>query len=121
VDILMKRFSLFLITTLLLTGCSSAQEEIEIQTKIQTESQSSTEVEQETKSAEKVGTSTKPESKTKSERQSEKVSMNTAILKTSMGDITIELFQTKLLKLLKTLSILQLGPRSGPIQMLARR
>ena len=35
----MKRFSLFLITTLLLTGCSSAQEEIEIQTKIQTESQ----------------------------------------------------------------------------------
>jgi len=82
----MKRFSLFLITTLLLTGCSSAQEEVEIQTKIQT----STEVEQETKSAEKIETNTKPESNTKSERQSEKVSMNTAILKTSMGDITID-------------------------------
>ena len=50
----MKRFSLFLITTLLLTGCSSAQEEVEIQTKIQT----STEVEQETKSAEKIETNT---------------------------------------------------------------
>ena len=51
----MKRFSLFLITTLLLTGCSSVQEEA----KIQTENQTSTEVEQETKSVEKIETSTK--------------------------------------------------------------
>jgi peptidyl-prolyl cis-trans isomerase A (cyclophilin A) len=111
VDILMKRFSLFLITTLLLTGCSSAQEEIEIQTKIQTESQSSTEVEQETKSAEKVGTSTKPESKTKSERQSEKMSMNTAILKTSMGQITIELFPNQAPKTVKNFVDLATGAK----------
>ena len=107
----MKRFSLFLITTLLLTGCSSAQEEIEIQTKIQTESQSSTEVEQETKSAEKVGTSTKPESKTKSERQSEKMSMNTAILKTSMGQITIELFPNQAPKTVKNFVDLATGAK----------
>jgi len=111
VDILMKRFSLFLITTLLLTGCSSAQEEIEIQTKIQTESQTSTEVEQETKSAEKIETNTKPESNTKSERQSEKVSMNTAILKTSMGDITIELFPNQAPKTVKNFVDLATGAK----------
>jgi len=107
VDILMKRFSLFLITTLLLTGCSSAQEE----TKIQTEIQTSTEVEPETKSAEKIETNTKPESKTKSERQSEKVSMNTAILKTSMGQITIELFPNQAPKTVKNFVDLATGAK----------
>jgi len=107
----MKRFSLFLITTLLLTGCSSAQEETKIQTKIQTESQTSTEVEQETKSAEKIEINTKPESNTKSERQSEKVSMNTAILKTSMGDITIELFPNQAPKTVKNFVDLATGAK----------
>ena len=107
----MKRFSLFLITTLLLTGCSSAQEETKIQTKIQTENQTSTEVEPETKSAEKIETNTKPESNTKSERQSEKVSMNTAILKTSMGDITIELFPNQAPKTVKNFVDLATGAK----------
>ena len=107
----MKRFSLFLITTLLLTGCSSGQEETKIQTKIQTENQTSTEVEQETNSAEKIETNTKPESNTKSERQSEKVSMNTAILKTSMGDITIELFPNQAPKTVKNFVDLATGAK----------
>ena len=107
----MKRFSLFLITTLLLTGCSSAQEEIEIQTKSQAESQTNTEVQQETNSAEKIETNIKPESKTKSERQSEKVSMNTAILKTSMGDITIELFPNQTPKTVKNFVDLATGAK----------
>ena len=107
----MKRFSLFLITTLILSGCSSTQEEVKIQTKIQTESQTSTQAQQETKSIEKIETSTKPESKTKSERQSERVSMNTAILKTSMGDITIELFPNQAPKTVKNFVDLATGAK----------
>ncbi len=68
----MKKFSLFLITALLLTGCSSTENEMQ--------SQANTEVQSETKT------------ETKNEGQSDQVSMNTAILKTSMGEITIELF-----------------------------
>jgi len=99
----MKRFSLFLITTLLLTGCSSAAEEIEIQT--------GAKVEQEMKLDEKVETSKKSESKTKNERQSEKVSMNIAILNTSMGQITIELFPNQAPKTVKNFVDLATGAK----------
>jgi peptidyl-prolyl cis-trans isomerase A (cyclophilin A) len=103
VNILMKRFSLFLITSLLLTGCSSIEKEIEIQT--------GTKVEQEMKLDEKVETSKKSESKTKNERQSEKVSMNTAILNTSMGQITIELFPNQAPKTVKNFVDLATGAK----------
>jgi peptidyl-prolyl cis-trans isomerase A (cyclophilin A) len=99
----MKRFSLFLITSLLLTGCSSIEKEIEIQT--------GTKVEQEMKLDEKVETSKKSESKTKNERQSEKVSMNTAILNTSMGQITIELFPNQAPKTVKNFVDLATGAK----------
>jgi len=99
----MKRFSLFLITTLLLTGCSSTAEEIEIQI--------GTEVEQEMKLDEKVETSKKSESRTKNERQSEKVSMNTAILNTSMGQITIGLFPNQAPKTVKNFVDLATGAK----------
>jgi len=99
----MKRFSLFLITSLLLTGCSSTEKEIEIQT--------GTKVEQEMKLDEKVETSKKSESKTKNERQSEKVSMNTAILNTSMGQITIELFPNQAPKTVKNFVDLATGAK----------
>jgi len=99
----MKRFSLFLITTLLLTGCSSTAEEIEIQT--------GAKVEQEMKLDEKVETSMKPDSKTKNERQSERVSMNTAILNTSMGQITIELFPNQAPKTVKNFVDLATGAK----------
>jgi len=99
----MKRFSLFLITTLLLTGCSSTAEEIEFQI--------GTKVEQEMKLDEKVETSKKSESKTKNERQSEKVSMNTAILNTSMGQITIELFPNQAPKTVKNFVDLATGAK----------
>ena len=99
----MKRFSLFLITTLLLTGCSSAAEEIEVQT--------GAKVEQEMKLDEKVETSMKPDSKTKNERQSERVSMNTAILNTSMGQITIGLFPNQAPKTVKNFVDLATGAK----------
>jgi len=99
----MKRFSLFLILALLLTGCSSTEKEIEIQT--------GTKVEQEMKLDEKVETSKKSESKTKNERQSEKVSMNTAILNTSMGQITIELFPNQAPKTVKNFVDLATGAK----------
>jgi len=99
----MKRFSLFLITSLLLTGCSSIEKEIEIQT--------GTKVEQEMKLDEKVETSKKSESKTKNERQSEKVRMNTAILNTSMGQITIELFPNQAPKTVKNFVDLATGAK----------
>ena len=77
----MKKLSLFLITALLLTGCSSTENEMQ--------SQANTEVQSETKT------------ETKNEGQSDQVSMNTAILKTSMGEITIELFPNQAPKTVK--------------------
>ena len=87
----MKRFSLFLIFALLLTGCSSTAEEI--------------------KSAENLETSKKSENKTKNERLNERVSMNTAILNTSMGQITIELFPNQAPKTVKNFVDLATGAK----------
>ena len=99
----MKRFSLFLITTLLLTGCSS------------TTSQSATEIiskpKSEVSSEPKGETTSKQTSKPKSERQDRQVSMSTAILKTSMGDITIELFPNQAPKTVKNFVELATGAK----------
>ena len=87
----MKKLSLFLITALLLTGCSSTENEMQ--------SQANTEVQSETKT------------ETKNEGQSDQVSMNTAILKTSMGEITIELFPNQAPKTVKNFVELATGAK----------
>ena len=87
----MKKLSLFLITALLLTGCSSTDNEMQ--------SQANTEVQSETKT------------ETKNEGQSDQVSMNTAILKTSMGEITIELFPNQAPKTVKNFVELATGAK----------
>ena len=89
----MKKLSLFLITALLLTGCSSTENEMQ--------SQANTEVQSETKT------------ETKNEGQSDQVSMNTAILKTSMGKSPLSYFQTRHQKHLRTLLNLQQVQKSG--------
>ena len=87
----MKKLSLFLIAALLLTGCSSTETEMQ--------SQADTKAQSETKS------------ETKSEGQSDQVSMNTAILKTSMGEITIELFPNQAPKTVKNFVDLATGAK----------
>ena len=87
----MKKLSLFLITALLLTGCSSTENEIQ--------SQANTEVQ------------SKIKSESKNEGQSDQVSMNTAILKTSMGEITIELFPNQAPKTVKNFVELATGAK----------
>ena len=75
----MKKISLFLITTLLLTGCLATDAEIN--------------------------------SQAISERQGDQVSMSTAILKTSMGEIVIELFTNQAPKTVKTFVDLATGAK----------
>ena len=75
----MKKISLFLLTTLLLTGCFS--------------------------------TNSDNNSKTISERQGDQVSMSTAILKTSMGEIIIELFPNQAPKTVKNFVDLATGAK----------
>ena len=75
----MKKISLFLLTTLLLTGCFS--------------------------------TNLDNNSQTISERQSDQVSMSTAILKTSMGEIIIELFPNQAPKTVKNFVDLATGAK----------
>ena len=87
----MKKLSLFLITALLLTGCSSTENEIQ--------SQANTEVQ------------SKIKSESKNESQGDKVSMNTAILKTSMGEIIIELFPNQAPKTVKNFVELATGAK----------
>ena len=87
----MKKLSLFLITALLLTGCSSTENEIQGQANTEVQSETNTE--------------------TKNEGQSDQVSMNTAILKTSMGEITIELFPNQAPKTVKNFVELATGAK----------
>jgi peptidyl-prolyl cis-trans isomerase A (cyclophilin A) len=75
----MKKISLFLITTLLLTGCLATDAEIN--------------------------------SQAISERQGDQVSMSTAILKTSMGEIVIELFTNQAPKTVKNFVDLATGAK----------
>jgi len=75
----MKKISLFLLTTLLLTGCFS--------------------------------TNLDNNSQTISERQGDQVSMSTAILKTSMGEIIIELFPNQAPKTVKNFVDLATGAK----------
>ena len=75
----MKKISLFLLTTLLLTGCFS--------------------------------TNSDNNSQTISERQGDQVSMSTAILKTSMGEIIIELFPNQAPKTVKNFVDLATGAK----------
>ena len=87
----MKKLSLFLITALLLTGCSSTENEMQGQANTEVQSETNTE--------------------TKNEGQSDQVSMNTAILKTSMGEITIELFPNQAPKTVKNFVELATGAK----------
>jgi peptidyl-prolyl cis-trans isomerase A (cyclophilin A) len=75
----MKKISLFLITTLLLTGCLATDAEIN--------------------------------SQAISERQGDQVSMSTAILKTGMGEIVIELFTNQAPKTVKNFVDLATGAK----------
>jgi peptidyl-prolyl cis-trans isomerase A (cyclophilin A) len=75
----MKKVSLFLLITLLLTGCFANDAE--------------------------------KNSKTISERQGDQVSMSTAILKTSMGEITVELFPNHAPKTVKNFVDLATGAK----------